>query len=358
MALLSTPLQTFQSTPPATKAIGLIILLSSLIFQYLYYVQAQASPVGLVDTAATFPYIVMVPGSWMWYPWTIITSSFVETRVLEFIFTLIFVPSSLQYFERLWGTTETVKFVLVTVGVSNVISLFINYLEYFVLGSEFFLTGMYYSGQMALQAGCLVAFTQIIPEHQVQLFGFIKLRVKQLPMLYVGISNVLCIIGYQSPYILIQWGWLVAWIYLRFYKKTSIEGSLSGTSETWGDRSETFAFVYWFPPPVHGPLGKVTDFVYNNAVKLKLVRPYPSTDLEAGGYAPVGSVNARAEAERRRAMALKALDQRMANAATAPSAPMAKNPSAPSSAPQEQPGVGSSRAAEPMSATNSTQETS
>ena len=37
---------------------------------------------------------------------------------------------------------------------------------------------MDYHGQMALQAGLLVAFTQIIPEHQVQVFGVLKVRVK------------------------------------------------------------------------------------------------------------------------------------------------------------------------------------
>lgn len=37
---------------------------------------------------------------------------------------------------------------------------------------------MHYHGQMALQIGILVAFTQLIPEHQVQLFGVIKARVK------------------------------------------------------------------------------------------------------------------------------------------------------------------------------------
>ena len=37
---------------------------------------------------------------------------------------------------------------------------------------------MQYHGQMALQIAVLVAFTQLIPEHQVQLFGFIKARVK------------------------------------------------------------------------------------------------------------------------------------------------------------------------------------
>lgn len=37
---------------------------------------------------------------------------------------------------------------------------------------------MIYRGQSALQCGILVAFTQLIPEHQVQLFGVLKLRVK------------------------------------------------------------------------------------------------------------------------------------------------------------------------------------
>lgn len=39
--------------------------------------------------------------------------------------------------------------------------------------------GMSYHGLMGLQTGFLVAFTQLIPEHQVQLLGGLaKLRVK------------------------------------------------------------------------------------------------------------------------------------------------------------------------------------
>lgn len=102
---------------------------------------------------------------------------------------------------------------------------------------------MSYHGLMALQTGFLVGFTQLIPEHQVQLFGVFKLRVKKLPMLYVGFSNVMCIIGFQSPFLLIQMGWLVAWFYLRFVKWTD-------GGDFRGDRSETFAFANWFPPVV------------------------------------------------------------------------------------------------------------
>ena len=38
---------------------------------------------------------------------------------------------------------------------------------------------------MALQTGILVAFTQIIPEHQVQVFGLLKVRVKVREFLVV-----------------------------------------------------------------------------------------------------------------------------------------------------------------------------
>lgn len=38
--------------------------------------------------------------------------------------------------------------------------------------------GMQYHGQMSLLTAILVAFTQVIPEHQVQILGVIKTRVK------------------------------------------------------------------------------------------------------------------------------------------------------------------------------------
>ncbi len=37
---------------------------------------------------------------------------------------------------------------------------------------------MEYHGQMSLQIALLVAFTQLIPEHQVQIMGVLKTRVK------------------------------------------------------------------------------------------------------------------------------------------------------------------------------------
>jgi membrane associated rhomboid family serine protease len=256
------------------------------------------------------PYMTLVPGSIIYAPWTLLTSAFVETAILEFIASLIFVPASLKYLERLWGSIETAKFIVVTIVFSNIITMGVNWIEFIATrNADLFLYGMRYHGQMALQIGILVAFTQLIPEHQVQLFGVIKARVKSLPMAYLTLSTVLCILGWQCPWIVIQFGWFVSWVYLRFYKKTISDSP--GLQDTYGDRSETFSLVSWFPPFMHYPLTLLGNFVHSLATRLHLI-PSSGADLEHGGYALLPGT-ARAEAERRRAMALKALDQRVAN---------------------------------------------
>ena len=65
-------------------------------------------------------------------------------------------------------------------------------------------------------------------------------------MAYVTFSTVVCILGLQCPYIVIQFGFLVSWVWLRFYKKNTSETLGGGYS--YGDRSETFALINWFPP--------------------------------------------------------------------------------------------------------------
>lgn len=58
---------------------------------------------------------------------------------------------------------------------------------------------MNYHGQTALQTAVLVAFTQLIPEHQVQFFGAFSVRVKVITLypLYLVISPPL---PFHTPY--------------------------------------------------------------------------------------------------------------------------------------------------------------
>ncbi|KAI8990444.1 DUF1751-domain-containing protein [Trametes punicea] len=319
MAILSsTPLQLVASIPPATRVITAATIGLSLLYYFLIFTGSGT---------ASLPWLVLIPGSSIFYPWTFLTSAFVESTIIELMFSLIVIPPSLRYLERLWGAVETAKFVVVTITVSNIIAFGLCWLEYMVFRNPVFLYGQAYHGQMALQIGVLVAFTQIIPEHQVQLFGVLKARVKTLPMAYVTFSTVMCIIGFQCPFIVIQFGWLVSYVWLRFYKKNS--GEVLSGGPAYGDRSETFAFVNWFPPLIHGPITLLSNTAYKLASKFHLI-PIGSIDVEAGGYSQLPG-GARAEAERRRAMALKALDQRVASGASSPVPPQrAANGSVPS----------------------------
>jgi len=300
--MLASPLLYVAQTGIVTKCYAATILVLSLFHAYLRFTTPEPST----------PYLTLVPGRSIWYPWTFLTAGLLETSFLELTLSLVLLPPTLRYFERLWGAVETAKFIVIVTTISNIIAFFANWAEYFVTGyAELFLYGQQYAGQTALQAGILVAFTQVIPEHQLQLFSSLKVRVKHLPMHYVTFSTVLCLLGFQAPFILIQFGWLVSWTYLRFYKRTSSD--VPGGIETYGDRSEAFAFVHWFPSFLHYPIGLASDVAYGFALRMRLVKPFPSSagDLEGGYHLAPGG--ARAEAERRRALALKALDQRLAH---------------------------------------------
>ncbi|KAI0001674.1 eukaryotic integral membrane protein [Russula vinacea] len=279
MAVFS-PIQLIASVPPLTRFFTVATASLSLFYLYLQWKS---------DATYPLPYLTLVPGTSLFYPWTFFTSVFVETTIYELVFTLICVTPCIRYLERLWAT----------VTFSNIIAFGLNWIEFAVLrNADLFLYGMQYHGQMAVQIGVLV-----------QLFGVFRARVKTLPMAYVTFSTVMCIIGFQCPFILIQFGWLVSWIWLRFYKKNTSE-TLSG-GPTYGDRSETFALVNSFPPFLHTPITFLANTTYKYASRFGLI-PSGGADLEANHSQPG---TARAEAERRRAMALKALDQRLANPA-------------------------------------------
>ncbi|KAK7064081.1 hypothetical protein R3P38DRAFT_2492769 [Favolaschia claudopus] len=328
MAVLPSPLVFIASIPPVTRGFTAATVVTSLFYAWLVWTGATADA----------PYLVVVPGSSLFFPWTFVTSVLVETSIWELIMSLVFVPPSLRYLERVWGSIETLKFIAVSVGFSNIIAFGFNWIEFMATrNADMFLYGMQYHGQMALQIAILVAFTQLIPEHQVQLFGVLKARVKTLPMAYLTLSTVMTILGFQCPWIIIQFGWFVGWIYLRFYKKNT--GDSVGGIDTYGDRSETFSLVSWFPPFMHYPLGLLGNFVYTLANRFHLI-PASNGDLESGAYSQVPG-SARAEAERRRAMALKALDQRLANTSS-PSAGNSQNTSPPK-APRVPPPVAATR---------------
>jgi hypothetical protein len=94
-----------------------------------------------------------------------------------------------------------------------------------------------------------------------------------------------------------------------------------------------FSSAYFFPDPIHRPVAIISNIVYNILVAVKICTPFSAADVSAsnnqaqardsanlntllGSHGPGARVgSARAESERRRALALKALDQQLHAAA-------------------------------------------
>jgi hypothetical protein len=141
---------------------------------------------------------------------------------------------------------------------------------------------------------------------------------------------------------------MTAWVYLRFFRiSPSMSSAATGDgSVIKGDASDTFAFAHFFPEPIHTPLAALTDGLYNSLVALGVCTPFSAQDIDAGneqasaraegGLPSIMNPNGRggrggatrAEAERRRALALKALDQRLHAAAARGPTPAPTAPSA------------------------------
>ncbi|KAI4205065.1 MAG: hypothetical protein LQ350_000692 [Teloschistes chrysophthalmus] len=102
----------------------------------------------------------------------------------------------------------------------------------------------------------------------------------------------------------------------------------TGNSQLRGDASETFAFAYFWPDAVQPPVAAIADGVYNALVALRVCTPFSTEDVQVGNEQATargegglphlldrGSTkhgrSKQEEAERRRALALKALDQRL-----------------------------------------------
>ena len=178
------------------------------------------------------------------------------------------------------------------------------------------------AGTVPLQISFLVAFSQLVPAHTVTLFrGILSMRVPRFPLLYIGFVTILSLTPLLSSasFCLAIFGFLTSWTYLRFYKAVFPDLDSSQPTSLRGDASETFAFAEFFPGPVKPFVAAFADQVFDVLVAMRLCTPFSHSDMSiARGERPLQRGQpggARAEAERRRALALKALDQRL-NAAT------------------------------------------
>ncbi|KAL2001474.1 hypothetical protein VTN02DRAFT_1710 [Thermoascus thermophilus] len=322
--------------PPATRVLLISLLCLSFLYNLARWRQLDHTA-GKPNTTPIIPYLTLVPTRIIIYPWTLLTATFVEQN----IFTVILNAATLfyggKYLERAWGSREFGKLILVVSLASNAVAVLV-YLIWNAVGGDFLRGLTPICGGIAIQAAFLVAFKQLVPEHTVTILrGVVKMRVKHFPALFLLLNTIGGIVFGTDTAALLAWlGLLTSWTYLRFYK---YQPDLSGTSTSGlgikGDASETFAFATFFPDAIQPPIAFVADRIYTALVTLRICTPFSAEDIASGnqqalargeaglpsflnngrgasGMRPIGK---REEAERRRALALKALDQRLQAAA-------------------------------------------
>ncbi|KKZ67131.1 hypothetical protein EMCG_07190 [[Emmonsia] crescens] len=320
--------------PPITRAILSAICALSFLNGVARWRQYEGS------SGAPIPYLSLVPSNILFYPWTLVTATFVEHNIFTVVITGATVFYGGKYLERAWGSREFAKFILVVALVPNIVMVFL-YILWSNIVSDSAIAFKGISGGISIQAAFLVAFKQLVPEHTVTILkGIVKMRVKHFPALFLLLNAIGGIILGTDVALNLSWlGLLSSWTYLRFYKR---QPDLSGTSTNGlgikGDASETFAFANFFPDAIQPPISFVTDKIYSILIALCICTPFSEEDIASGneqamarGEAGLPSLlnngrmgggrgtGKREEAERRRALALKALDQRLQ--AAAPSRP-------------------------------------
>ncbi|KAF9962188.1 hypothetical protein BGZ70_008104 [Mortierella alpina] len=230
---------------------------------------------------------------------------------------MVILLGSGKYLERAWGSRELFKFLSIT-SVGTMIGIYLTYLlEYLVSGNEDLIFDTEAYGLTAVIAGFLIGFKQLVPEHSITLWGFLSIRVKSLPLLFATFTIVWVVFTHdQMQLLMTMYGLFISWIYSRFFK---VQDGIRG------DRSESFSFASFFPEFTHPLVKAISNMSFNALVRLRICSPtgyggsfqYDLENPQMSGMAHTftrpGSL--RAEAERRRALALKALDMRLHAAA-------------------------------------------
>ncbi|GAU93247.1 hypothetical protein RvY_05213 [Ramazzottius varieornatus] len=287
------------SSSVVVKAICFTVLLG-------YFISFSSSA---VDALAATPGHLLPPS---FHIWTAFTTSFVELHWPLVIVDLIVVCLCAKLIEPMWGALEMLIF-FASVNFMVVLStVLIYFAAYFFTADDKLLFATYIHGLTGYVAAVCVAVKQIMPDHvlfRVPIAGTIKFRNRNLPLLLLTILGIVCATGLSHwvYFWMFLMGVHAGFVYLRYIQKHS-NGSR-------GDSSEAFEFATFFPNVLQPPVSKVINLSHGILVKLRILKK-PQRKFNFAESLPTGITvglpgSSHMDAERRKQIALKALNDRL-----------------------------------------------
>jgi len=319
--------------PPITRALLVLLLTLSILSASLRF--RPSEPILRYNPNGV-PFLSLVPDKSIEYPWVVLTAAFIEHNLFSLSASGLTIFFGGRYLERAWGSSEYVKFLLFVTMIPNILAFVVYWLWYALTGDES-RASTTINGALALEAAFLVAFKQLVPEHTVSIFrSLIRIRVKHFPAILVLLNTLSGpVLGTDTALFLGWFGFLTSWIYLRFFRLApSLSTSATGEGAMIkGDASDTFAFSHFFPDQVQVVLAPLCDSIYNAMIAARICSPFSEEAVDTGNEQASARAEGglpslmnpssrggraggrREEAERRRALALRALDERLNAAA-------------------------------------------
>eukprot|EP00903_Cladosiphon_okamuranus_P017540 g16154.t1 len=253
------------------------------------------------------------------YFWNVLTGSFVETSLLKLLASLVGVVGLAPAAEDSLGHVGLGVFVLSVGLVSGFVTSMGVFVGYIVTREEYLLD-LELHGTFGLLAALAVAAAQqdisgsLLPAGRAPWFP-----TRYLPFLLVTASAVcramsVPVVAEDFPFVCV--GAYASWVYLRFFAHLVL-------GEPSGDVSDDFQLVNFLPPVLHRVVKPLGEFTYGVFLLLGFFKgraarlPVSAVDGQ-GGVDPlmVASLPTPARkdpiAERRRARAMKLLDEKFA----------------------------------------------
>ncbi|XP_057685554.1 transmembrane protein 115 [Corythoichthys intestinalis] len=280
------------STSVVVKAISALVVILYLLSWALDTTYALGVTPGYL-----FP-----PNFWVW---TLLSHGVVEEHAWGVLVNIATVMSCGRLLEPLWGALELLIF-FVVVNVSAGLLAGLSYL--FTYAATFnldYLFAVRVHGAAGFLGGVLVALKQTMGDTTV--LRVPQVRLKAAPALILLLLALLRLSGLlesSAPLAAYSYGALSGWVYLRFYQRHS-RGR--------GDMSDHFAFASFFPEAVQPAVALLAALVHAALVKVKVCRKMVKRyDVGAPSAITISLPGTDPQdAERRRQLALKALNERL-----------------------------------------------